>query len=205
MSIKKQFSVTVVLFEDFELLDACCPVGLMSRFPELGITMVGAHVGGVRSYRGVSVAATRAYDDVIESDIILVPGGRGARRIVHDKVFLSRLRRWGEGASVIASVCTGAAILASAGLLDGCRATSNKRAFSWVKQFGYDVTWVSRARWVHDGNRWTSSGVMAGLDMTVALLVELYGQDRVKKVVDEIEYLPCNDADDDPFSSVPIV
>ena len=84
MSIKKQFSVTVVLFEDFELLDACCPVGLMSRFPELGITMVGAHVGGVRSYRGVSVAATRAYDDVIESDIILVPGGRGARRIVHD-------------------------------------------------------------------------------------------------------------------------
>ena len=62
MSIKKQFSVTVVLFEDFELLDACCPVGLMSRFPELGITMVGAHVGGVRSYRGVSVAATRAYD-----------------------------------------------------------------------------------------------------------------------------------------------
>ena len=95
MSIKKQFSVTVVLFEDFELLDACCPVGLMSRFPELGITMVGAHVGGVRSYRGVSVAATRAYDDVIESDIILVPGGRGARRIVHDKVFLSRLRRWG--------------------------------------------------------------------------------------------------------------
>ena len=193
MSIKKQFSVTVVLFEDFELLDACCPVGLMSRFPELGITMVGAHVGGVRSYRGVSVAATRAYDDVIESDIIL------------DKVFLSRLRRWGEGASVIASVCTGAAILASAGLLDGCRATSNKRAFSWVKQFGYDVTWVSRARWVHDGNRWTSSGVMAGLDMTVALLVELYGQDRVKKVVDEIEYLPCNDADDDPFSSVSIV
>ena len=83
--------------------------------------------------------------------------------------------------------------------------TSNKRAFSWVKQFGCDVTWVSRARWVHDGNRWTSSGVMAGLDMTVALLVELYGQDRVKKVVDDIEYLPCNDADDDPFSSVSIV
>ena len=77
MSIEKQFSVTVVLFEDFELLDACCPVGLMSRFPELGITMVGTHVGGVRSYRGVSVAATRAYNDVIESDIILVPGGRG--------------------------------------------------------------------------------------------------------------------------------
>ena len=96
MSIEKQFSVTVVLFEDFELLDACCPVGLMSRFPELGITMVGTHVGGVRSYRGVSVAATRAYNDVIESDIILVPGGRGARRIVHDKVFLSRLRRWGQ-------------------------------------------------------------------------------------------------------------
>jgi len=63
-------------------------------------------------------------------------------------------------------------------LLDGYTATSNKRAFAWVKQQSSAVTWLESARWVVDGNRWTSSGVSAGIDMTLALVAHLLGRPR---------------------------
>ena len=62
------------------------------------------------------------------------------------------------------SVCTGSALLARAGVLDGLKATTNKRAFDWVRSQGPRVTWMPRARWVQDGSVFTSSGVSAGMD-----------------------------------------
>lgn len=72
--------------------------------------------------------------------------------------------------------------LAAAGLLDGYRATTNKRAFSWVREQGPGVDWAAQARWVVNRDRWTSSGVAAGMDMTLALIAQLHGE-RVARAV----------------------
>ena len=98
------------------------------------------------------------------------------------------------------SVCTGSALLAKAGLLDGLRATSNKRAFEWVMAQGPQVTWIRKARWVKDGRFWTSSGISAGIDMTLGLISHLLGRERSLEVARRAEYLWNEDRNDDPFS-----
>ncbi|WP_166999176.1 DJ-1/PfpI family protein [Paramicrobacterium fandaimingii] len=195
--------VSIVLFGDFELLDAFGPVQLFSRVPEeFSITLVGPTAGPVRSRQGTHVTADTSYADAETPDIALVPGGIGTRGLVADPSFLSWLGTWARPASLVTSVCTGSALLAAAGLLEGYRATSNKRAFDWASSHGDNVTWVREARWVVDRDRWTSSGVTAGMDMTHALIADQLGADAAAEASASIEYEPHTDPDADPFARV---
>ena len=90
--------------------------------------------------------------------------------------------------------------MGGAGLLNGYRATSNKRAFDWASGHGDEVTWVRRARWIHDRNRWTSSGVAAGMDMTAALIGHLTGPEAAATAAREIELEIHPDPTRDPFA-----
>ncbi|GAB2523008.1 DJ-1/PfpI family protein [Paramicrobacterium agarici] len=193
--------VGIVLFEDFELLDAFGPIELLSRLPEeFTISLVGPTAAPVRSRQGTLVVADTSYADAPAPDIVLVPGGQGTRILAADHEFLSWLSGWARSAQIVTSVCTGSALLAASGLLEGYRATSNKRAFEWAAQHGDDVSWQPQARWVVDRNRWTSSGVAAGMDMTHALIADLVGTDAATEAAASIEYEPHTDPDVDPFA-----
>lgn len=194
--------VTVVLFEGFEVLDVFGPVELLSKVPEVSIEFAGPRVGPVRSAQGAEVIATTSHAEVITPDVLLVPGGQGTRELVGDPRFLRWLGEAASRARLVTSVCTGSALLAAAGSLDGYRATSNKIAFDWVTTCGPSVDWVPRARWVHDRDRWTSSGVSAGMDMTHALIADLFGDEAALTAVRRAEYQPQTDSSDDPFAAL---
>ena len=197
---KSSRDITVVLFEGFELLDVFGPLEMFGALPDrFRIALVGLAAGPIRSAQGPVVIAEGAYHQAPPTDIVLVPGGIGTRQLVHNREFLAGLARWAAPAEFITSVCTGSAVLAAAGLLDGYRATSNKRAFAWALEQGPDVDWVPAARWVEDRNRWTSSGVAAGMDMTLALLAHLLGQTIAVSVADRVEYDWHQDPTWDPF------
>jgi transcriptional regulator GlxA family with amidase domain len=100
------------------------------------------------------------------------------------------------------SVCTGSGLLAAAGLLDGHRATSNKRSFAWACQQGPAVEWVAKARWVEDRNRWTSSGVAAGMDMALALIARLHGDGTATAIANGVELEWHRDPGWDPFATL---
>ena len=193
--------VSVVLFEGFELLDVFGPVELLSKLPEdFVVNLLGPVAGPVRSSQGTQVIAEAAYADAPTPHIVMVPGGIGTRTLARDVEFLSWLSAWAQPAELVASVCTGSALLAAAGLLDGYQATSNKLAFEWASGQGRDVTWVAKARWVQDRNRWTSSGVAAGMDMAAALIASLHGQQAADDVARRIELEIHVDPDWDPFA-----
>ena len=128
--------VTVVLFPGFELLDVFGPVGLFGHVPEIEVEYVANIAGPITSAQGAQVIATRCATDLETVDILLVPGGAGSRTLVDDAEFLDWLNNLGSRARLVASVCTGSALLAAAGLLEGKRATSNKLAFDWATSFG---------------------------------------------------------------------
>lgn len=194
--------IGVVLFEGFELLDVFGPVELFGRLPDrFALELVGPIAGPVQSAQGPLVVADHAYRDAPTCDIVLVPGGIGTRGLVEDQVFLGWLRVWASSARYVTSVCTGSGLLAAAGLLDGFRATSNKRAFGWASAQGEGVEWVSEARWVEDRNRWTSSGVSAGMDMALALIAHLHGEDVAIESADAVEYEWHRDPTWDPFAA----
>jgi len=193
--------VSVVLFEGFELLDVFGPVELLFMRPEdFAVDLVGPAAGPVRSSQGAEVVAEAGYADAPAPDIVLVPGGIGTRSLAGDAGFLSWLAAWAQPAVLVTSVCTGSGLLAAAGLLDGYRATSNKRAFAWAASQGQDVTWVAKARWVQDRDRWTSSGVAAGMDMTAALIASLIGAEAAADAAHRIELEIHPDPDWDPFA-----
>jgi transcriptional regulator GlxA family with amidase domain len=194
--------ITTVLFDDFELLDVCGPLEMFGVADQrFSIALVGPDAGPVRSAQGPALIADLAYQETHVPDIVLVPGGIGTRRLVADDAFTRWLAEWAAPAHVVASVCTGSGVLAAAGLLDGYRATSNKRAFTWASAQGPRVTWVPQARWVEDRNRWTSSGVAAGIDMSLALIAHIYGEQFAAAIADGVEHEWHRDPTWDPFAA----
>jgi putative intracellular protease/amidase len=146
--------ISVVLFEGFELLDVSGPAELFSLVPgRLAIEFTGPGAGPVASSQGGQVTATTGYDAAATPGIMLIPGGQGTRRLVTGEAFLSWLRAWATPASLVTSVCTGSAVLAAAGLLDGYRATSNKAAFDWVREQSGKVDWIARRSHKHARTR----------------------------------------------------
>jgi transcriptional regulator GlxA family with amidase domain len=125
----------------------------------------------------------------------------GTRTAVNDDDLMSWIAARSTAAELVMSVCTGAALLARAGVLDGRRATTNKRSFAWVESQGPGVEWVKRARWVRDGNRVTSSGVSAGMDMALAVIADLFGERASEELAVVAEYEPHRDPEWDPFAA----
>jgi transcriptional regulator GlxA family with amidase domain len=194
--------VDVVLFDRFELLDVCGPLELYGGVADhFEFRLIGPTAGAVASAQGPRVIADSSYIEAPAPDIVLVPGGIGTRSLVEDLAVLDWLENWARDAELITSVCTGSGVLAAAGLLDGYRATSYKRAFNWAMSQGPRVDWVRKARWVEDQNRWTSSGVAAGLDMTLAIVARLAGQTVADNLADAVEYDWHRDAGWDPFAA----
>jgi transcriptional regulator GlxA family with amidase domain len=195
--------VGVVLFEQFELLDVCGPAEMLGlpkgRFQ---LQMIGPNAGPVKSAQGPKVTADQAFSAVTELDLVLVPGGIGTRKEVENERLLTWLRDIAADAEYVTSVCTGSAILARAGVLDGRRATSNKRSFEWVASQGPKVEWVKKARWIEDGRFWTSSGVSAGIDMALSLIDRLHGSELAETLAIGTEYDRHVDPGWDPFAEL---
>ncbi|KAF1977920.1 class I glutamine amidotransferase-like protein [Bimuria novae-zelandiae CBS 107.79] len=133
-------------------------------------------------------------------DVLHVPGGLGTRNNVSAEIAF--MRDVAPRENYILAICTGATIAARTGILDGRRATTNKKSWAWATSTGPRVQWQRTAQWVVDGNVWSSSGVAAGMDAVFAWVGSVYGEDVAGYVGDYIEYRRARDAGDDPFAGV---
>ena len=196
-------TIGTVLFEGFELLDVFGPLEMFGRLePSPRLLMLAEAVGPVKSNQGPSCMADTELAGDAPLDVLLVPGGMGTRREVQNQGFLESLSARAISSRWVASVCTGSALLARTGLLDGKRATTNKRAFRWVASQGPAVAWVAEARWVEDGKFFTSSGVTAGMDMALGLIARLRGRDSAVEAAQGTEYAWHEDSGWDPFAKL---
>ena len=131
--MKSSRSIGVVLFHEFELLDVFGPLEMYGMVPEsFEICMVAERGGEVPSRQGPKSVVENEFSEGRQFDLLLVPGGIGTRKEVDNLTLLQWLRSQSTGAEYVTSVCTGSALLARAGVLDGVRATTNKRAFAWA-------------------------------------------------------------------------
>ena len=198
-------NVAILLFEDFETLDVFGPVEIFGRLKEnYQVSFYSAPGGIVNNSHGVSIL-TKNLDNLKNgTDIFLVPGGYGTRQEVQNISLINKIREIANASKFVLSVCTGSALLAKAGLLDGKEATSNKKAFDWVITQGENVKWIKKARWVKDGKFYTSAGVSAGMDMTLGFIKDLHGVELARKVAVEIEYYWVENMEEDIFYQQPI-
>ena len=189
-----------ILYENFELLDFYGPLEMFGYTgPELRIITVAQQAGEIASTQGPKAVAQYGFADCPSLDLILLPGGIGTWAELNNEAMLKFLYQRAATARVTMSVCSGSAILAQAGLLDGRRATTNKQFFKNLTSSHKKVVWVEQARWVEDGNMVTASGVSAGMDMALAVIARLFGKERADSIAAFTEYEWHQDPTWDPF------
>jgi transcriptional regulator GlxA family with amidase domain len=192
-------TVGVLLFPEFEPLDAFGPVEafVIAEWPgsrpedarPFRVVTVAEALAPVAMRGGVRVAPDHDLASCPALDVLLVPGGPGARTEYRNAALLRFISVRAMVSEVLASVCTGAALLANAGVLSGHEATTNRRAFDWVVSVSpTDVRWNRTQRWVDAGRIVTSAGVSAGTDMALHLVERLAGEAVARGAATRMEY-----------------
>ena len=200
-TVERPLVVGVLLFDGFEMLDVFGPLEMFSSLDaRVRIVTIAAKAGPVHPRNGPAVMAEQSLAEAGALDLFLIPGGFGTRGAVNDAVLIAGIKRLSQQAPQVATVCTGAALLARTGLLDGRRATTNKQAFQWVVTQGVRTRWVGQARWVEDGKFASSSGVSAGIDLALALIEKHFDRATAERVARDTEYVWNDHASEDPFS-----
>lgn len=148
-----------------------------------------------------SIVPTHTFETAPQLDVLIVPGGFGNRAPGLESLVNFIKERYPTVRYFI-SVCTGSGLAARAGILDGKRATTNKRAWAEIIRWGPDVNWIAHARWVKDGNIWTSSGVSAGIDVSLAWVEAVYGSETASWIANGMEYERHQDSTNDPFAKL---
>jgi transcriptional regulator GlxA family with amidase domain len=191
----------VVLFDDFETLDAFGPAEIIGKMPNTYRLEYYSLQGGIVTSSQRIRVDTLPFSAMDAEGVLLIPGGMGTRPLIDDADFIRELNTLAHRATFVLTVCTGSALLAKTGLLNGRSATSNKMAYAWVESVNPDVNWVKQARWAVDGKFYTSSGVSAGMDMTLGFISDMYGQNIAGRIASGIEYIWNADKNFDPFAS----
>jgi len=190
----------ILLFENFETLDVFGPVEILGRLNDHYTLHFYSLAGGlVHNAHGVSIM-TKKIDMQERIELFVIPGGMGTRLEINNTMLIDSIGKIAEASTYVLTICTGSALLAKTGLLNGRRATSNKRAFSWVVTQGDKVHWIQKARWTVDGKYYTSSGVSAGMDMTFGFLKDIHGATLAREVAHQIEYRWQENKDEDNFA-----
>lgn len=196
-------NVITILFHHFETLDVFGPVEILGRLKDhFNLQLVSQAGGIITSTQNVPVVTEPLAGLSGSGHILLIPGGLGVVNLFRDEQWMSDLESLAMKAEYILTVCTGSILFSKTGLLNGKKATANKRLFSWAIQESPEVHWIKKARWVKDGNIYTSSGVSAGMDMTFCFIADLLGYEVAKQNSIEIEYDWKEDPGWDPFADL---
>jgi transcriptional regulator GlxA family with amidase domain len=181
-------NICVLLFDGLTALDAIGPYQVLSKLPGAQLRFVAPAKGVVRTDDTLlCLQVDAAIDEVEQTDLLVVPGGLGTRQLMFDERVLAWLRAIDQTTRITASVCTGALLLAAAGLLRGRRANTHWAARSRLSEFG---AIPCAERYVRDGKYATAAGVSAGIDLALALAIELAGPDVAQSIQLQIEYDP---------------
>lgn len=180
-------TVAFLLFPGLTQLDLTGPAQVLSRLGNATIHLVWKSRDPVPSDAGFSLLPTASFAEMPAADVLCIPGGIGVGEVIDDDEAMDWVRRAGDGADWVTSVCTGALILGAAGLLKGYKATTHWAWHHHLAMFGAEPV---RARTVIDRNRATGGGVTAGVDFAFALTAAVRGEAHARLVQLALEYDP---------------
>jgi transcriptional regulator GlxA family with amidase domain len=183
--------VVLVVFPDLQLLDLAGPLevfAMADRFSDSEVSEYATEVvsrdgGVIRASNGLEIGANRAIGACRGPiDTLVVVGGRGVAQAIVDDRLVAWIRSAAQRSRRVTSVCSGAFLLARAGLLDGRSATTHWATCARLARLFPEVTVDPDPIFIRDGNVWTSAGVTAGMDLALALVEDDLGPDRAREI-----------------------
>jgi len=191
--------LAILLFPDVEVLDFCGPFEVFSvanRFvdsPAFDVFTVVQQPGPVLARNGLSVNPKHTLADCPRCEMLLVPGGQGTRAEMHNRPLIEWVGAVAQEAELVLSVCTGALLLAKAGLLEGLQATTHHGAIDLLRQTAPNTKVHADRRVVDNGRIVCSAGIAAGIDMSLYVVGRLLGNEVAVQTARQMEY-PWNAA-----------
>lgn len=212
---KVPLSYGLVLYPGFQALDVFGPLDALNvlsyLYPiKLYILAESLEPVSTKSPQGFehpgsafsqSIVPTHTFQDAPKIDVLIIPGGVGNRPPADLDSCLSYIEKVYPDLQYVFTICTGSGMLARTGVLDGRRATTNKKAFTRIVGYRPKVNWIGKARWVVDGNIWTAAGVSAGIDAIFDFISAVYGEGVASMIADFMEYERHLDPSWDPYAA----
>ena len=186
-------TIGLLVFPRVQQLDLTGPYEVFASIPGASVRLLWKELDPIVSATGLILIPDTRLAEAPQLDVLCVPGGVGINALLEDEAVLAFLRRQSAGARYVTSVCTGALVLAAAGLLAGKRATTHWASHDFLARLG---AIPEQARVVADGTFVSGGGVTAGIDMALTILAELLGRERAEAVQLNLEYAP-----EPPFSA----
>lgn len=182
-------TIGILLYDGYNTLDAMGPYHTLAEIMGAKTFFVAKNRGIVKNQRGLEIKVDSSFADVKSLDILVIPGGATETiMLTQDTATLNWIKKIDKTTKYTTSVCTGAWVLGATGLLKGKKATSNwYRGEEMMKRYGAEF---KEERYVKDGKYWTSAGVSAGIDMSLAIIDDLLGRKYTEAVMLDLEYDP---------------
>jgi transcriptional regulator GlxA family with amidase domain len=187
-------NVAILIFDDVEVLDFCGPfevfsvTGLLNPPQPFSVYTVAETAGPITARNGLSVNPRYTIRECPPATILLIPGGLGTRREINNDALIDWIARRAEPAERVLSVCTGALLLAKAGLLDGLEATTHHGALDLLRKHAPRTRISPEKRFIDNGKVIVSAGISAGIDMSLYVVARLLGEDEAWKTARYMEY-----------------
>ena len=181
-------TIGFLVFPKVQQLDLTGPYEVFASIPGADVRLIWKDLDPIVSATGLVLIPDTRLAEAPQLDVLCVPGGVGVNALMEDEAVLAFLRRQSEGARYVTSVCTGALVLAAAGLLAGRRATTHWASHDFLARLGVVP---EQARVVIDGRFVSGGGVTAGIDMALTLTAELLGREQAEAIQLNLEYAPA--------------
>jgi len=187
-------NTAILIFDDVEVLDFAGPFEVFSVTNELNdyallnVYTVAMDTAPVTARNGLSINPHYSIDTAPPPQILIIPGGQGTRPLLQNAATLAWIERSAESAERVLSVCTGALLLATIGLLDGLKVTTHAGAFDLLAELAPLALIDRSARFVDNGTVVTSAGISAGIDMSLHVVGQLFGTEMADKTASYMEY-----------------
>lgn len=185
--MNSEFNIGFLIYPNMTPLDAIGPAQMLSAVPNAHVHMIWKDLRPVSTDIGITLNPTTTLSECPDLDVICVPGGFGQKALMDDQAVLDFLKRQGEQAQYVTSVCSGSLLLGAAGLLKGYRSACHWALLDELKSFGAEP---DSGRVVRDRNRLSGGGVTAGVDFGLTLVAELVDEEFAKLVQLSAEYDP---------------
>jgi transcriptional regulator GlxA family with amidase domain len=185
--MEETLKIAILLFDNFTALDVVGPYEVLSKIPNSKIYMIALNPGLYKDIKGLQISADYSLQDIENPDILVIPGGFGIDSILNNQDIINWIQNAHRTSKWTVSVCSGALLLGSAGLLKDCKATTHWNRKNQLVKYG---AILQNDRYVKDGKIVTSAGVSAGIDMSLFLLSLIVNVNFAKAVQLGMEYDP---------------
>ncbi len=187
-------SVAILIFDEVEILDFCGPyevfgvTGRHNNSQPFNVYTVAEYSKPIIARNQLSINPQYTIANCPPSDILLVPGGFGTRREMHNLVLINWIKKCSSQSELLLSVCTGALLLAKAGLLENLAATTHHLSIDLLKEIAPNTEIRIGDRFVDNGKIIVSAGISAGIDMSFYVVAKLLGKQAAIETAHYMEY-----------------